>query len=412
MKKVGIDEMSLDDIIAFMKSKRNTIHMKELLSCLERLFEIALLDNHVLDQQRKIAFELIDVITQDLEKALADNPEVLATFKKTNDHMVETARLTGYGSLGWKIKEESIPEESVVAYAMQPEHRHLVPNFLTAMGTDNLKKYRHEYIRQIILSEDYEGMNAVIIMHGLAAKGDEAVAALLTPAEFNALLNVPTDYTAGRKVLVSLGLLPKQSGERPFKPISEVKELIAYMIKSREEDGKNDPRLEKLSEKEKTALLITLNVLRIVLACCHLQQIYGKETANQMMEIFKSPIVKEAIDFVSRVQELVIKKRSWPIDLIILDQFLPVSIQDMTEEEYQELQPYLEMASDWLNHERVGFQSFFRFMLHAVGDPRPEINSEIDQEVANYLQMTYRLKGANSSIAEKWTNFEDWIGTA
>lgn len=413
VEKAVIEEMTFDEIINFIKSKKESIHTKELINCLKRLYEIALWDNHVPDQKREMALQLIDAIMQDLEETLADKPDALVAIKEANNGMIENTRIIGYGSLSWKINEESIPSEDIVAYAMRPEHRHLVPNFLTAMGEENLKNCKREFVKQVILSEDYKGMNAVITMHGLAAKRDKAVAALLTPTEFNVLLNVPTDYTAGRNVLVSLGLLPKESGARPFKPLSEAKGLVAYMIKSRKEDDEKDPRLEQLTEEVKTALLIALNLLRIVLARCHLQQIYGKEIADQVMQIFKSPIVKEGIELISKVQEMAIERKpSMPIDLIILDQFLPVDGQDVTtKEEYQELQPYLDMASDWLNHERVGFQAFFRFMLRSVGDPMPEIKSDSDQELANYLRMIYELKGANSSLPEKWMNFEDWIGT-
>ena len=68
--KMLIDEMSFDDIIAFMENKRDSIHNKELVNCLKRLFEIALWDNHVPDQQREMALKLTDAIMQDLEKGL------------------------------------------------------------------------------------------------------------------------------------------------------------------------------------------------------------------------------------------------------------------------------------------------------------------------------------------------------
>ena len=75
------------------------------------------------------------------------------------------------------------------------------------------------------------------------------------------------------------------------------------------------------------------------------------------------------------------------------------------------MQPYLDMSAEWMNHERVGFQSYFRYMLRAVEDPRQKIKSDSDQELVNYLLMTYKLKGANASMAENWTHFEDWIGS-
>jgi hypothetical protein len=380
MKKSDIGEMSLDEIIAFIGSKKDSLPTEELFGCLRRLSEIIVLDNRIPEQQREMALKLYCAIMQYLKES-SDNPDALKALKDANDGMIKNAC---NGSLSWKINEESIPSEDVVAYAMRPDHRHLVPDFLATTEIEELKKIKREFIRQIILSEDYDGMNAVLMMHGLTAKGDKAVAALLSPVEFNALLNVPTDYTSGRNVLVSFGLLPKESGERPFKPISDITRLVTIILNCRKEDDEKDARLEKLSKEEKSVLLIALFFLRIVLAHCHLQQIYGKETADQGAEIFKSPAVNKLI---SKVQKVARKKKPGAsIDLIMLVQILSWrnGRDATTEEECQKLQPYLNMASDWLNHERVSFQYYFRFMLRTAGDP---------------------------IFREECMNFEDWIGT-
>ncbi|MBX3348859.1 MAG: hypothetical protein KF747_08935 [Nitrospira sp.] len=252
------------------------------------------------------------------------------------------------------------------------------------------------------------------MLHGLAAKGDKALAALVTPAELSALYNVPQNYAAGRNVLVSLGLLPKESGARAFKSVSEIKSLVAYIIKSRKEDGAGDPRFERLNETERMALLVALDFLRISLAHAQLQQIYGKETAESLIEIFKDPAAHEGIERISKLPEVVAEKMPGaPVDSLILNEVLSWEGHSAkTEEEHQKLLPYLNMGGDWLNHERVGFLSYFRFMLRAAEEPLPQVKSEADQEFMDRVRMDYRLKGANLSVAEKLINLEDWIGTA
>lgn len=406
--------MSVDDIVGFITNRKDaSFHTDELIGCLQRLYEIGLLENFIPDQKREVALKLAAVVTKQLEDIWAGDTKSIEALKAADDAMAESAKVHGYGSLIWKIKEEQVPDDHVIAYAMKPEHRDLVPNFLSAIGDELKQKGKREYIRQLILSEDYEGGNAVIMLHGLAAKGDRALAALVTPAELSALYNVPQNYAAGRGVLVSLGLLPKEGGARAFKPVSEIQNLVAYIIKSRKEEERDDPRLKELNETEKTVLLLALDFLRISLAHAQLQQIYGKETAESLIEIFKDPAVRDGIERISKLPEVVSKYTPGaPLDSLILNEVLSWEGHSAkTEEEHQKLLPYLNMGGDWLNHERVEFLSRFRFMLRAAGDPLPEAKSEADQEFMNRARMDYRLKGANLSVAEKLINLEDWIGT-
>jgi hypothetical protein len=118
-----------------------------------RLYNIALYDNHVPEEHRKIALRLAEALTADIEKALSGNPDALAALRKANNHMIENARLHGVGSLSWKIMEESISEADILPYVMRPEHRHLVPVYLEAIGEKTVSEFRKELVRQLVLAD-------------------------------------------------------------------------------------------------------------------------------------------------------------------------------------------------------------------------------------------------------------------
>src|SRR5262249_7787943 len=218
-----------------------------------------------------------------LEKGLSDNPDALASLQAANKLMIERARWFGIESLFWKIAEESVSNADFFPYVMRPEHRHLVPDYFEAIGQETVVKDRKEFVRHLILARQYKADNAVLILHGLAAKGDKACAALFTAEEYAVLLAVPNDYNAGRRVLVALDLLPDISNARPFKQIPEAKTILVLILKEKKEESELDNRLENLSEDQRMVLLLALAFLRIHLVCDHIQQIYGEEMANSLI---------------------------------------------------------------------------------------------------------------------------------
>ena len=69
------------------------------------------------------------------------------------------------------------------------------------------------------------------------------------------------------------------------------------------------------------------------------------------------------------------------------------------------------MRAAWLNQECVEFQCYLRFMLRFMSDPGPQMQSAADEEIVAFLRDLYLRKGAQASIAENLTYFEDRIGT-
>ena len=307
-------------MLKLVQSFPGTMQSNTLIALIQKFNTIALYDNHVPSAHRSAALKLAEALTTDLEKVLADKPEAIAALRHANDAMVEMARKGGYGSLRWKLEEDLIEGKDYIPYAMKPEHRHLVPDFLEILGPESVAGMKHHLVRQLIWQSDYSSNNAVAILHGVATKGDKAAAAIFTPEEYRALLGVPDDYAAGRRVLVGIGLLPAESGARAFKSMPEIPGVVRLMLKERKEESENDARVSGVDEDKRHALLLALTFLRVELARAQLRQIFGEDTATDMLSSFKDQAVRDELDRFKRVTEaLRTLKPGTPVDFALLD---------------------------------------------------------------------------------------------
>lgn len=408
----SIEQMSVDEILAYTQALEG-LSVKQTSALLQRLYDIGLYEHHVLPEHRNTALQLAEALNADWEAALSDKPDGLATLKRANDHVSEGVRLYGIGSLFWKIAEEAISDAEALAYAMRPEHRHLVPDYFEAIGKEKVLQVREEFVRLLILAGQFEASNAVLILHGLAAKGDKAAVALFTVEEYAALLAVPNNYDAGRRVLVALGLLPNTSNARPFKHIPEIKTIVAFVLKDRDAESASDNRLANIPEEQKIALLLALTSLRFHLAYDTIRQIYGEEMSNALIDIFTAQTTKEAIEqFGKTIHDLIAMSPGTPVDFMLLHMVMVFDgLVAQLEDDWNRNQPFLNMGVEWLNQERVEFQCYLRFMLRFMSDPAPQMKSAADEEIVAFLRDFYRRKGAQAGIAENATYFEDWIGT-
>jgi hypothetical protein len=408
-----IEHMPFPEIVELVQSLPTNTQFQSMTALARRFYELALYDNHVPQEHREAALKLAEATTADLEKGLAENPEALAALKTANSHLIENAQKGGVGSLIWRLQEYSISGGDTIPYVMKPEHRHLVPDFLETLEPQLLARTKHHLVRELILQRSYNINNAVLILHGLATKGDKAAAALFTSDEYAALLNVPDDYDAGRRVLVSYGLLPPSSNARAFKSVTEIKGIVALILREKRNQTEEDVRAKTLSEEDKTALLLGITFLRINLTRSQLRQIYGDETASAVMTIFTDPMAKEVLSMFEEVtQTLKTMLPGTPADFSPLDTIMRIGgIEVKSEKEFNQKSDFLNMSVDWINTERVEFLDYLRFMLRAVAEPMPEIRSAADAEIAAIIRETYRRKGAQATFAEKALYYEDWIGT-
>jgi hypothetical protein len=210
-----LEGMSFPEVFTLLQSMlgNTPARARNLLPFIQRFYRIALYDNHVSQEHRETALQLAETLTADLEAALLDNPQAVSALKLANRHMIENARLTGYGSLAWRLREYAIPDADLIPYVIKPEHRHLVPDFFAAVPQQVAAKIKGPCVHELVLHSSYDSRNAILILHGLCAKGDGAACALFTPDEYHALLGVPDNYDAGRGVLVGLVSCRQQAGQ-------------------------------------------------------------------------------------------------------------------------------------------------------------------------------------------------------
>ena len=86
-------------------------------------------------------------------------------------------------------------------------------------------------------------------------------------------------------------------------------------------------------------------------------------------------------------------------------------IEAKSEDDWNQNRAFLDMGAEWLNQERVEFPSYLRFMLRAMSDPAPKIESSADTETMAFLKETDWRDGGWAGIAENAIYAEDWIGT-
>ena len=115
---------------------------KPAVAVMRRLYNIALYDNHVPQQDRDAALKLADALARDLETTFAANPQMLAELQKAIERTKDNASRWGCGSLVWMLNEHPMPAKQVVPFIMKPEHRRLVADYLETLSPDNRTNLR------------------------------------------------------------------------------------------------------------------------------------------------------------------------------------------------------------------------------------------------------------------------------
>lgn len=414
----SIDSMSLAQVIELVKSFKGSIPASVVNDVHKRLNEIALYDHH-LDQQTRIqAWQVLEALNEDIEKTNANNPGYLQALRAASEAMVSNARFTGAGSLGWLIEEHGVPAEAVVPFVMKPEYGHLLADFLTVVGAEPLAKVMGALVQHLILSRRYgRCTNAVLTLHGLAAKGDKATLALFSEGEVAVLVGVPDDYIAGRQLLVNLGLLPSESNALSFVPAKDTAYLIQLMCEAygaRNSATNGDSRMEMVGEDRRDLMQSALAIQRLHLIRRMVGQVHGSDMAEALLNVLSEGVARDAaVQFDEILTKLENAPAGTPIDFMLLDQFMTMSgIKIVTDEDFQRETPWMEMCAEWLNEERVKVLDYTRFLLRWDPDRMPaQAKTEADESISDFILKTYLEQGSKAGLAEKTLPYlEDWIG--
>ncbi|WP_112184143.1 hypothetical protein [Ralstonia sp. GX3-BWBA] len=416
----SIESMSFAQIIEYLHNLKGAMSQSVALGLHERLHEIALFDHDVDQQVRVWAMQVVDRLTKDIQAANANNPDLLRNLDQATQLTMERARLGGVGSLAWLLKEHDIPNAEVVSFVMKPEHGHLVSSFIAAVGPQTVAKVKDALVKNLILARRYGSCtNAVLTLHGLAAKGDHATVALFDKDEFAALVNVPDDYAAGRELLVNLGLLPVESSALPFVPVHDKNHLIQLMVavyKERDVAAKADPRMTSASGDRREVLQTALAIQRLHLIRRMVAQVHGEEMSKALLEALSEGLARDtAKQFDEIVAKLEVTAPGTPMDFMLLDQFMALGgISPATQDDFERERPWMEMCSDWLNSERVEVLDYTRYLLRWNSDHTPpQSRTEADQSISAFIHKTYLEQGAKAGFAEQTVPYlEDWVGIA
>ena len=137
--KTEILQMSFPQLLGYVNDMDNLASMPVCTALTQRLYEIALYDNHVPKEFREGALELLQILKSTVENTFKDNPTLLASYKQINTDMEENARRTGVGSLAWLILEHRISQnddDKFISFLSRPEHRELLEDFYSIVGPE------------------------------------------------------------------------------------------------------------------------------------------------------------------------------------------------------------------------------------------------------------------------------------
>src|SRR5713226_7612031 len=84
-----IEQMSVDEISAYIQSKGDELPARQCGKLIPRLYNIALYDHHLPAQQRNFALKLAQALIADAEKGLSDNPAALSSLQAGIKIMVD-----------------------------------------------------------------------------------------------------------------------------------------------------------------------------------------------------------------------------------------------------------------------------------------------------------------------------------
>jgi hypothetical protein len=362
-----VSGLTFEQMLSHAQSLPANTPVRHIVTMVQRLYEIALYDHHVSQHDRQRAMQLVDGLKQDVEAALANNPDQLDTFRKANALTLENAGRFGIGSLSWKLTEENISNADTVPYVMRREHGALVADLLQTMQPAALASIKSHLVRQLVLARLYNGVwNTVLTLHALATQSDKAALAVFTPAEIAIFTNVPNYYDAARQILVELGLLPPISSSPPLTTMnsSTALQTILFAMKDRGVATENDGRLSGLKEEHQLAITTTLLALRIHLSRCTLAQYWGPQCGDDFLSIF-GETATEGLRYFERLSEiLTVMPVGTPIDFMLVIEMMAFGgLDPKTEDDYKRDQSIISMAAAWIGEERAQFLDQIRFLL-------------------------------------------------
>ncbi len=424
-----ISTMSYPELVRlFSGPGQNNVPITTLTNATRRLFEISYYEHHIPMDHRQGAIRLLPVLVDAAETAMAGNSAALEAYRQANQHMVDKIAIFGYGSLAWKLEEESIPSQGLVGYALRSENEGLLKNFSLAVGPEGWLQAKPALLKELVLSRRAQyGSNLVATLHGLTSQRNEAAVTILTEEEITVMVHAWENYQAARAILVRHGILPPPQQESlPLKPQPEIDFINTFVLLSAKlsdpdnivawrENSDLNAFYSSLNSDQIELVNLSLMVQRISVWQSIIRENYGpsisKEVERQTMKALSrsaaSGIANWFKAFNYAKQEFDKGPASTNFDHILTYAFQVIAgvAKDLPAMNEQDVIFFNGMAN-MLNKDRVLSLDLFRFYLRHLAARRAG-NPQLSSNNARILRQSYLNNRSSPSQLRLW--FEDRI---
>lgn len=214
-----LESKSCEELFVLLAELPQGTSAKTLTAFSRKLYEVALIDNHVDERHRTSAWNLAQTIHSTLVQEASGNIQTVELLKQARQHHISTARLHGVGTLSWKLKEQRVSGAETVSFVMEPRNRALTKVLFETLPTESLKELRSHFVAELVLQNDSGVNDEVLILYGLTLRDDPALRALLTVEEYECLEAVPDDYARAKIMLIEAKLLLSPSSSKEFQEV-------------------------------------------------------------------------------------------------------------------------------------------------------------------------------------------------
>jgi hypothetical protein len=171
---------------------------------MRRFYDIAFFEHGISAEERSAALATAQAFEADIVASLSDNDEGLTAFLEAVEHHKEHGRVTGIGSLHWKMEDEGVPADELIAYIARVEHAPLLPDYLSMLDADVIAQIRNALLGDIVAARQAVGQNSTEALVALVESNDPSIELLLESGEIHLLKNWTSNQEQAQQLVSQL----------------------------------------------------------------------------------------------------------------------------------------------------------------------------------------------------------------
>ena len=200
-----LESLTVMELMIEARDMANSDPMRSsLVAFMRRFYEIAFFEHGLTNEERNAALSTAQALEADIIASHEDNDDALATFMEAVSLDKQRGRLTGVGSLHWKMEDECVSAGELIAYIARAENATLLPEYLGMLDGDVIAEIRQALLREIVLARQNNGESALEILGPLATDHNPTLAILFEPAEALALRHWNVDRERAQQIVDNL----------------------------------------------------------------------------------------------------------------------------------------------------------------------------------------------------------------